>query len=256
MSTLGQLNLRDRNKLAFDWLPDHCERLLDGGCAWGYATATYAPKAKVLYGCDPSPEFIERGRKEHPEIHFDVCPLEKTPYPDESFDAITVTDVLEHVADDCQTLNELFRILRPGGSLIITTPHKGLFSFMDTENYAYYLRTKLPGLHRWMFRMKHGRDPVAKVGYSSPHRHYSLKDYESLLENSAFKGHFKIEQVFYGGLFWYALSSNLFEALSIVTGLRLATLLTSPIQKIADWDFFINYGKLSYNIGLLIKKNN
>ncbi len=254
MSKPGEFKLRDRHKLVWDWIPENAQRLLDGGCAWGYATASLAARAKEVFGCDPSPELIARARKEHPEIPFENCPLEKTPYANESFDVVTVSDVLEHVTDDRVALNELYRVMKPGGVLIITTPHKGMFSFMDTENYAWYLRTKLPGLYRWMFRMKHGRDPVAKVGYTSLHRHYSLKDYNDLFESSDFKGHYKIERVFRGGLFLYPLSSNLFELLSVCTGVRAATFLTRPFEKLSDWDFFINYGELSYNIGIFVRK--
>ena len=249
------LRLRDRHKLAFDWLPAGCERVLDGGCAFGYGTAPLAAKAKVVCGCDPSPELVARARENCPGIQFEICPLEKTPYAGESFDAITLTDVLEHVADEKAALDELFRVLKPGGRLIITTPHRGLFGFMDPDNYAWHLRTKFPGLHRRLFRMKHGRDPVPKVGYESKHRHYSLDDFKTLLGNSAFSGHFEIEKVFYGGLFCYAFSSNLFEVLSVLTGARFAGWLVRSFGKLADWDYFINYGKLSYFIGILVKKS-
>jgi ubiquinone/menaquinone biosynthesis C-methylase UbiE len=250
----AEFRLRDRHKLAFDWLPAGCQRVLDGGCAFGYGTAPLAAKAKIVCGCDPSPELIERARKNCPGIQFEICPLEKMPYADESFDAITLTDVLEHVADEKTALDEMFRVLKPGGRLIITTPHKGLFGFMDPDNYAWHLRTNFPRLHRRLFRMKHGRDPVPKVGYESKHRHYSLGDLTALLKGSAFNGHFEIEKVFRGGLFCYVFGSNLFEFLSVLTGARFAGWLLRPLGKLSDWDYFINYGKFSYYIGILVKK--
>lgn len=250
----AEFHLRDRHKLAFDWLPAGCERVLDGGCAFGYGTAPLAAKAKIVYGCDPSPDLIARARANCPGVEFEICPLEKTPYASESFDAITLTDVLEHVADETAALDELFRVLKPGGRLIITTPHKGLFGFMDPDNYAWHLRTRFPRLFRRLFRMKHGRDPVSKVGYESKHRHYSLDDFRALLGISTFRGHFEIEKVFYGGLLCGVLGSNLFEVLSVLTGADFAGRLLRPLEKLADWDYFINYGKLSYNIGILVKK--
>lgn len=254
LGTASLNSLRDRHKLAFDWLPVGCERVLDGGCAFGYGTAPLAVKAKVVCGCDPSPELIAQARKNCPGIQFEVCPLEKTPYANESFDAIILTDVLEHVADEQAALNEMFRVLKPGGRLIITTPHRGLFAFMDPDNYAWHLRTRFPRFHRWLFRMKHGRDPTPKIGYEFKHRHYSLEDLITLLKNSAFHGHFEIEKVFYGGLLCYALSSNLFEILSVLLGVRLASTLLRPLRKLSDWDYFINYGKFSYHIGILVRK--
>ena len=253
-SEAAEFRLRDRHKLAFDWLPVGCQRVLDGGCAFGYGTALLAAKAQTVCGCDPSPELIARARKNCPGIEFEVCPLEKTPYADASFDAITLTDVLEHVACEKAALDEIFRVLKPGGRLIITTPHKGLFGFMDPDNYAWHLRTNTPRLYRRLFRMKHGRDPVPKVGYESKHRHYNLDDLIALLKGSAFDGHFEIEKVFRGGLFCYAFGSNLFEALSLLTGARFAGWLLRPLGRLSDWDYFINYGKLSYCIGILVKK--
>lgn len=249
-----EFRLRERYKLAFDWVPANCEQVLDGGCAYGSGTLPLLAKARIVCGCDPNTELIERARKNCPGVQFEICPLEQMPYADESFDAITSTDVLEHVRDETTALNELYRVLKPGGRLIITTPHKGLFGFMDPDNYAWHLRTKFPGLYRRLFRMKHGRDPAPKVGYESKHRHYSLDDLVALLKGSAFNGHFEIEKVFRGGLFCYAFGSNLFELLSLITGPRFAGWALSPLGKLSDWDYFINYGRLSYFIGILVKK--
>jgi ubiquinone/menaquinone biosynthesis C-methylase UbiE len=246
--------LRDRHKLAFDWIPSDCTRLLDGGCAFGSGTMPLTAKAASVFGCDPNPELIIRARENYPSIPFEICALEKTPYANESFDAVTLTDVLEHVADERTALDEMFRVLKPGGHLIITTPHKGLFGFMDTTNYVWHLRTKFPRLYRLLFRLKHGSYPALKPGYESKHRHYSLNDFIGLLDNSAFKGHYEIKKVFYGGLFCYVLQSNFFEGLSVFIGAGFAEWLLRPFAKLSDWDYFVNYGRMSYNIGILIKK--
>ena len=44
------------------------------------------------------------------------------PFPDGTFDRIIASEVLEHVSDDQQALRELFRVLRPGGTLAATVP--------------------------------------------------------------------------------------------------------------------------------------
>jgi len=46
----------------------------------------------------------------------------KPPFPDESFDVVTATALIEHVDNPAKMLNEVHRILRPGGLVIITTP--------------------------------------------------------------------------------------------------------------------------------------
>jgi hypothetical protein len=102
--------------------------------------------------------------------------------------------------------------------------------------------------------MKHGRNHSPKVGYESEHRHYSLNDLIGLLENSAFQHQYEVDRVFRGGLFWYALSSNLYEAISIVAGTGFASWLLRPLGKLSDWDYFIGYGRFSYCIGIRVKK--
>jgi ubiquinone/menaquinone biosynthesis C-methylase UbiE len=47
----------------------------------------------------------------------------RLPYADQEFDRVVVVDMLEHVADEAAFLDELARILRPGGALVVNTPH-------------------------------------------------------------------------------------------------------------------------------------
>ncbi|HEX4868845.1 MAG TPA: class I SAM-dependent methyltransferase [Acidimicrobiales bacterium] len=46
----------------------------------------------------------------------------KLPFPDDAFDRIIASEVLEHVSDDQQALHEIFRVLKPGGTLAATVP--------------------------------------------------------------------------------------------------------------------------------------
>jgi ubiquinone/menaquinone biosynthesis C-methylase UbiE len=48
---------------------------------------------------------------------------ESLPFPDRSFDSVAVVDMLEHVPDDRAFVAELARILRPGGTVVVNTPH-------------------------------------------------------------------------------------------------------------------------------------
>lgn len=48
----------------------------------------------------------------------------RLPFEDNSFDTIVVVDILEHVEDDDEFVNELYRVLRPNGTLILNTPRK------------------------------------------------------------------------------------------------------------------------------------
>ncbi len=47
----------------------------------------------------------------------------RTPFPDHEFDQVVVVDYLEHIADDARFADELARILKPGGRVIVNVPH-------------------------------------------------------------------------------------------------------------------------------------
>lgn len=71
-------------------------------------------------GCDYTEELIKL-----PGQKIEVVNLnhENLPYPDASFDVVTATEVVEHLEHCRQTLREFFRVLRPGGVCILTTPN-------------------------------------------------------------------------------------------------------------------------------------
>jgi SAM-dependent methyltransferase len=54
--------------------------------------------------------------------------LEQQHYPDRSFDAVTLSHVIEHVPNPIETLIECARILKPGGMLIVLTPNAASLS--------------------------------------------------------------------------------------------------------------------------------
>jgi SAM-dependent methyltransferase len=48
---------------------------------------------------------------------------DRLPFPDATFDCVVVVDMLEHVPDDAAFARELARLVRPGGRLVVNTPH-------------------------------------------------------------------------------------------------------------------------------------
>jgi 2-polyprenyl-3-methyl-5-hydroxy-6-metoxy-1,4-benzoquinol methylase len=53
--------------------------------------------------------------------------LQKAAFPPESFDVVTLMDVIEHVPEPVELMREIYRILRPGGVVFIVTPNFASF---------------------------------------------------------------------------------------------------------------------------------
>jgi SAM-dependent methyltransferase len=73
--------------------------------------------------------------------HAFICSLDKIPRPDNSYDAIINTQVLEHVEYPQKVINEFYRILRPGGKLFLTAPqgwgiHGAPYNFFNFTIYG------------------------------------------------------------------------------------------------------------------------
>ena len=53
------------------------------------------------------------------------------PIKNESFDVVVALDILEHIEDDKKTMQEIYRILKPSGTVIISTPIDGHFFILN-----------------------------------------------------------------------------------------------------------------------------
>jgi SAM-dependent methyltransferase len=70
------------------------------------------------------------------------------PFADDSFDVVTMLDVLEHLRDDCCALEEVHRVLRPGGALVMSVPaYQTLWSAHD-EALHHFRRYEFQSLRR------------------------------------------------------------------------------------------------------------
>ena len=97
--------------------------VLEDGCGVGEYLAHLANHAKHAVGLDYEFERTLEARKKVAEV---VCGAgEKLPFPDNYFDLVLSHEVLEHVQDDQQAINEILRVLKSGGRLILFVPNRG-----------------------------------------------------------------------------------------------------------------------------------
>jgi SAM-dependent methyltransferase len=122
---------------------------LDYGCGAGAFLLRVIPRCTAAYGVDVDADAVAQARQAVPAAHVRcIAPHAALPFPDQTFDHASILDVIEHVADEVAVLRELARVLRPGGILLLTTPHRGLLTFLDPGNFKFVL----PGLHRFLHR--------------------------------------------------------------------------------------------------------
>lgn len=98
--------------------------ILDIGCAFGYFLKCCDEFGCETDGIDISSYAIEQAKKET-KAKLKVHNLNDgiSVYKDDSFDVITMFDVIEHLESPYNALKEIYRILKANGKLIITTPN-------------------------------------------------------------------------------------------------------------------------------------
>lgn len=96
-------------------------RVLDVGCGGGSFLEALARNKWEAFGVEISKTASAHVRGRGIEV---FCgELKEANYPDEHFDVVIASELLEHVADPGELLAEIARVLRPGGLLWATTPH-------------------------------------------------------------------------------------------------------------------------------------
>jgi 2-polyprenyl-3-methyl-5-hydroxy-6-metoxy-1,4-benzoquinol methylase len=96
-------------------------RLLDVGCGSGDWLAKMCLLGWDARGLDFDAEAVAAATRRG--LTVSLGPLEAMCYPDESFEAVTLNHVIEHLPDPFATLIECLRILKPKGDLILVTPN-------------------------------------------------------------------------------------------------------------------------------------
>jgi SAM-dependent methyltransferase len=149
--------------------------VLDVGCAFGYGTA-------ALKGRGDAPPWVvgierDEGHIRHAGASYPWLPLLRgdalnLPFGDGTVDAVVMLDIVEHIADPAAALAEARRVLRPGGSLVVSVPHKGPMTPLDPNNAYEALRRRWPS---W--------PPLDSYdeSESGTHRHFTIGEIRGLL---------------------------------------------------------------------------
>jgi 2-polyprenyl-3-methyl-5-hydroxy-6-metoxy-1,4-benzoquinol methylase len=154
------------------------KNILDIGCGYGWCEVAFLQhNPKAITGIEISENDLETIRKNVTDgrLSVQVSGATKLPFPDGSFDTVVSWEVIEHipVGTEDTMFSEVSRVLKPGGSFYLSTPHMSFFSNLFDP--------------AWLL-----------IG----HRHYS----RSRLERHAKKNGFAVERVEIRGGLWTVLS--------------------------------------------------
>lgn len=131
------------------------QRVLDVGCGGGLLAEALARHGAHVSAIDMAPAMIEVARlhacESHAAVEYELSSPEqyaaRAPQP---FDVITCMELIEHVPDPAALLAALAALLRPGGSLFISTVNRNLRSFAFAIVGAEYVLGLLPrGTHEY-----------------------------------------------------------------------------------------------------------
>ncbi len=153
--------------------------VLENGCGVGMYVEHLAPFSRHITGLEfDLDRAVEAHRMSQDLAHTSIVNAagEQLPFPDQSFDFILSHEVLEHVNNDRHALEEMVRVLRPKGRIVIFVPNRG-YPF---ETHGIY----------WRGRYRFGNIPLVnylpKVWRNRlvPHvRIYSAQDMKKLTSN-------------------------------------------------------------------------
>ncbi len=139
--------------------------LLDIGCGTGDFLAVMGSQAGwTVVGMEPHPEAAERAHRQY-GLQIDQRSLDDMAYPPDTFDVVTLWDVLEHLPQPVASLRQIRRIIRPDGILVVGLPNR---DSVDARLFGrHWAGLDIPR-HFSVFSATHLASALAHAGFSEP----------------------------------------------------------------------------------------
>lgn len=135
--------------------------LLDIGCGNGSFLAAAAQRGWDAHGIDFDADAVAAARQ-RPGVKVWVGGLLEQNFPAESFDAITLNNVIEHLPNPRETIAECRRLLKPAGRLVVITPN---LDSLGHQTFQEHWRGLEPPRHLFMFTPTTLRSLARREGF-------------------------------------------------------------------------------------------
>jgi len=99
------------------------DRLLDAACGVGYGAGTLVRAGAAVTAVDCAPEALSVAKANGEPAALALADLHHLPFVDHAFDGVICFEVLEHLTDPAAFLDQVVRVLRPGGWFVVSTPN-------------------------------------------------------------------------------------------------------------------------------------
>ncbi|MBC8100183.1 MAG: methyltransferase domain-containing protein [Armatimonadetes bacterium] len=135
----ADMAFKKRVQTIFEWVnPQDDYLILDIPCGRGFYLNMFRyVSACQLIGAELEAPVLHKAQANigHlPEILLNQANIYALPYPDNTFDAVILSEILEHIDDDVAGLKEALRVLKPGGVVVITVPNSNYPFWWDPIN--------------------------------------------------------------------------------------------------------------------------
>lgn len=135
-----------RHEVAYSALLPFCRgaTVIDAGCGEGYGADRIAAVAGTVVAVDYDPATIAHTARAYPRVRAVRANLVALPFAAGTADVVASLQVIEHLWDQPAFLAECRRVLRPAGTLLLTTPNRLTFSPGNTVLNPFHVRELAP----------------------------------------------------------------------------------------------------------------
>jgi SAM-dependent methyltransferase len=102
--------------------------VLEAGCGEGYGAHLVAQTATYVLGVDYDAVTAGHAQRAYPDVHLVRGDIQRLPVADAGVEVVACLQVIEHLWDQPGFIAECARVLRPAGTLLLTTPNRRTFS--------------------------------------------------------------------------------------------------------------------------------
>lgn len=184
--SLSTQNLVSRQRFALELVEasvPRASKVLDIGCGTGETAVKLMRRGYEVWGLDIAEAMIRHARERCGSGQFQVGDCEHIPFRDDTFDAVVCLGVIEYLDTDERALREMCRVLKPGGSAVVSTP-SAIYPFYHLDRvFLGLMASSRPLYHFVKYRLHGRRAPVRQASREVVHRRYYRRRWLRLLRS-------------------------------------------------------------------------